>query len=80
METDYLTMTEAQNFVRVCDRRGIFGIERFTHDDGKFLPDLDGIADFSVLLQQDGRKSILAARKFLDLFGHPKLERFKFVC
>ncbi|MBB4187352.1 hypothetical protein GGE07_004016 [Sinorhizobium terangae] len=81
METDYLTMAEALQFIHECERRNafIYGIERFTRESGMNVPDLDGIADFSSLPSQDVQKSISSARDFLASFGRSKEERFKIV-
>ncbi|MCA0917759.1 MULTISPECIES: hypothetical protein [unclassified Halomonas] len=81
METDYLTMKNAVNFLHECESKRIFvfGVERFLcGDDGNF-PDLDGIADFSSLGEENVSMSIMSAKQFMSLFGSDENERFKIV-
>ncbi|MBY5927494.1 hypothetical protein KUV86_00015 [Halomonas sp. DP8Y7-3] len=81
VETDYLTMKNAVNFLHECESKRIFvfGVERFLcGDDGNF-PDLDGIADFSSLGEENVSMSIMSAKQFMSLFGSDENERFKIV-
>ncbi|WP_163264823.1 hypothetical protein [Chelativorans alearense] len=81
METGYLTLDQAHQFVQECEENGtfIYGIERFLCKDGMNIPDLDGIADFSSLPLHQVSKSISASKDFLALFGDSSQERFKVV-
>lgn len=78
METDYLTKIEALEFIKECERRDVFiyGLERYEIVDGKIMPDMDGIADFSAISINDVSKSILSAKNFMDLFDDSSGQRF----
>lgn len=81
METEFLTSAEALQFVRSCEEEGVFiyGIERFLCVDGKKVPDMNGIADFSSIYPPNIPSAASAARSFMSLFGRDDQERFKLV-
>lgn len=78
METDYLNFFEAIQFVNECEKKVlVYGIERFICKNGKNMPDLNNISDFSYI--DEIEKTFSASRNFLSLFGKNKNERFKIV-
>lgn len=81
METEYLSVEQALQFIQECEENDvfIFGVERFLCVDGMNIPDLDGIADFSSLSAQGVHGTASSARSFLSSFGGVEQERFKLV-
>ena len=82
MESDYLVMQAALNFLSQCEEKNqfIFGVERFIKEGDSFKPDIDGIADFSSLNpQKDVNRSINAAKIFMNDYGDDSDEFFVIV-
>ncbi len=81
METDYLTFSDAQDFVSGCKNKGVFiyGIEKFLGIGKCKQPDLDGIADFSSLDSREETASIDASKLFLAKYEHEENVFFKIV-
>ena len=57
----YLAAAAVQRFLEACQGEllAVIGIEGFTLLDGKLMPDLDLIADFSSFLRADGTWEVL---------------------
>jgi hypothetical protein len=81
METDYLTFEEASTFIEECEEGSVIvlGIERFSYNNGSITPDLEGIADFSMLPADRINEAIDLSKKFLNLYGRGADERFTIV-
>lgn len=77
METDYLTLDRAFQFIDECRNHGkkVYGIERFFCDNSGNTPDLDGIVDFSAI--HSVHEITLSATSFLSQYGKESRERFK---
>lgn len=81
METDLLTHEQTLNFISHCEIKGafVFGIERFVVSGNNTIPDIDGIADFSGLSEQEVELSIELSKDFLGNYGLLENERFSVV-
>lgn len=78
METDMLGYEEAVSVAeRLClEGCTVLGIERFTKLANGYLPDIDGIADYSEFAGTQSQQSIVAARTYFSNFGTSKVEYF----
>ncbi len=81
METEFLTLEAAYSFIHDCENKEIFvyGIERFLVDESGFVPDLNGIADFSSLSKSQVSSSLAYSKKFLDSFDYNEKQRFRII-
>ena len=77
MNNQYLTLVEARETLEECRSQGIgvLGVERFLLIKGGIVPDIDGIADFS--MAEGVFDSISGAVCFLDKYGGNDDERFQ---
>lgn len=80
MEIRFEDKESALNFLEECKKKRLFilGIERFDVINNNLIPDLNGIADFSDLDEQESEKSIDLSRDFLSEYGSAKSEAFFF--
>jgi hypothetical protein len=74
----YLTLNEAKMVLGECLERQVrvLGIERFLLTNGKVKPDLSSILDLSPMDAKETKESVEISKKFLELFGNDKSERF----
>ncbi len=66
-EEVFYSLEDAHKFFEKCkiNQNKIYGIERFIEQEDGFMPDMDGIADFSDATIEE---SFISAEKFLNHF------------
>jgi hypothetical protein len=81
MESELLSFDDAVKFCEeaAAENCQILGVERFFRIEGRILPDLNAIADFSSLGTGDVVQSLQSARAFFSHFGNDDKEVFAIV-